>query len=106
MAESRFVTIAALEDVPPGQVRLATHGRLRLALVRIGDQVFALDAACSHSGAPLTKGRVEGFMLSCPLHGSRFDVRSGRPENPPALDRVRCYLARVTDEGIQVEIVE
>ena len=72
-----FVRVAELGDVPahePLVVRL--EGR-RLALVRLGGEVFAFDDTCPHSQGPLGLGEVADGVLTCPRHGWQFDVRSG-----------------------------
>ncbi|MFN0070816.1 MAG: non-heme iron oxygenase ferredoxin subunit [Chloroflexota bacterium] len=92
--------VARAQDLPPGAVLIATHGRERVALANVDGRIFGLDSACTHAGASLAKGRLEGFLLECPLHCSQFDVRTGRPRNPPAIDPVRRYEVRV--EGDQI----
>jgi nitrite reductase/ring-hydroxylating ferredoxin subunit len=104
--EKQFVEVARLRDLPPGAVMIAVHGRDRVALANVAGQVFALAAACSHAGASLAKGRLEGFLLECPLHCSRFDVRSGRPSNPPAIDPVRTYEIRTDGDRILLGVIE
>jgi 3-phenylpropionate/trans-cinnamate dioxygenase ferredoxin component len=104
--EKQFVQIARLRDLPPGAVTIAVYGRERVALANVDGRVFGVDAACTHAGASLAKGRLAGFLLECPLHCSRFDVRSGRPENPPAIDPVRTYEIRVEDDRILLAVIE
>jgi nitrite reductase/ring-hydroxylating ferredoxin subunit len=79
---------------------IAAHGRDRVALANMDGHIFGLASACSHAGASLAKGRLDGFLLECPLHCSRFDVRSGRPANPPAIDPVRTYEIRLDGDRI------
>jgi nitrite reductase/ring-hydroxylating ferredoxin subunit len=49
-----------------------------IVLAMINGQVFAMDAVCSHQGAPLEEGTLEGFNLTCPWHYAVFDVRNGK----------------------------
>lgn len=104
--EKSFVTVARVEDIPEGSVRLVARGRARIVLARVAGTLYALDAACSHIGASLAKGRLQGDLLECPLHGSRFDLRTGSPQNPPAFDRVRTYDVRVEGDDVQVGVLE
>ncbi len=104
--EKQFVEIARLTDLPPGAVRIAVHGRDRVALANVDGRVFGVDTACTHAGASLAKGRLDGFLLECPLHCSRFDVRSGRPENPPAIDPVRTHEIRVEGDRILLGVID
>lgn len=104
--EKQFVVVARLQDLPPGAVMIAVHGRDRVALANVGGTVYGVDTACTHAGASLAKGRLEGFLLECPLHCSRFDVRSGRPENPPAIDPLRRYEVHVEGDRILLGLIE
>src|SRR5262245_56550883 len=104
--DKQFVEVARLRDLPPGAVMIAVHGRDRVALANVAGQIFGLASACSHAGASLAKGRLEGFLLECPLHCSRFDVRSGRPYNPPAIDPVRTYEVRVEGDRILLGVID
>ena len=104
--DKQFVEVARLRDLPPGAVMIAVYGRDRVALANVDGQVFGLASACSHAGASLAKGRLEGFLLECPLHCSRFDVRSGRPANPPAIDPVRTYEVRVEGDRILLGVID
>jgi 3-phenylpropionate/trans-cinnamate dioxygenase ferredoxin subunit len=101
---TRFVHVARVEDVPPGRVLVVSHGRERVALVNAGGEIHALATACSHAGASLAKGRVVDGTLECPLHQSRFDVRTGRHANPPATDPVRVYTVEVDGDRVLVEV--
>src|SRR6476620_6268016 len=92
---TRFIHVAGVQDVPPGRVLLVAHGRERVVLVNADGEIRALATACSHVGASLAKGRVVDGELECPLHQSRFDVRTGRPANPPATDAVRVYTVKI-----------
>ena len=102
----QFVQIARLRDLPPGTVTIAVHGRDRVALANVDGHVYGVNATCTHAGASLAKGRLEGFLLECPLHCSRFDVRSGRPQNPPAIDPVRTHEVRVDGDRIMLAVID
>lgn len=106
LTDRHFVPVARVQDVPPGSVIIATAGRDRVALANVDGEVFAIDTACSHVGASLAKGKLEGHLLECPLHCSQFDVRSGRPRNPPAIDAVRTYPVRIEAGAILIGVIE
>jgi nitrite reductase/ring-hydroxylating ferredoxin subunit len=73
-----FETVARLEDLPVGSMRLARVDGRRLCLVRTADGVFALDNACPHEGYGLTQGELDGDELTCEWHNWRFRVSDGR----------------------------
>jgi nitrite reductase/ring-hydroxylating ferredoxin subunit len=66
-----------LSELPPGKTALVTVAGLDVALFRQGDEIFAIGNACPHQGGNLCDGRVEGDIVTCPLHGWEFDLRSG-----------------------------
>src|SRR6476660_2331141 len=66
-------------------------------------ELFALDDTCTHQEASLSDGWVEGCEVECPLHGSRFDLRTGNVDAPPAQRPVRTHRVSVVDGGVYVE---
>ena len=69
---------------------------LDLALVREGDDVFAIEDECSHAAVALSEGDVEGCTIECWMHGSRFDLRTGKPTGPPATEPVPVFPSAST----------
>jgi 3-phenylpropionate/trans-cinnamate dioxygenase ferredoxin subunit len=67
-------------------------------------EVFALDDTCTHQDASLADGWLEGCEVECPLHASRFDLRTGRVDAPPAKKPVRTHRVVVEDGHILVEL--
>jgi nitrite reductase/ring-hydroxylating ferredoxin subunit len=61
-----------------------------------------VSATCPHRGAPLDEGTVEGEIVTCPWHGSRFSLIDGTLEGGPAPTPLRCYEVRVRDGGVEV----
>jgi 3-phenylpropionate/trans-cinnamate dioxygenase ferredoxin subunit len=102
---SDFVTACALADIPDQQALAVQVNGLRLALVRQGDDVYAIADACSHADVALSEGEVSGCTLECWLHGSQFDLRTGTPLTPPAVNPVPVYPTRLRQDDGQV-IVE
>jgi nitrite reductase/ring-hydroxylating ferredoxin subunit len=76
--EEGFQKVANKMDIKEGGlVGVELEGN-KIALAMINGQVFAIDAVCSHKGAPLEEGKLEGFNLTCPWHYAVFDVRNGK----------------------------
>ena len=84
-----------------GALVVRVHDRLRVAIFRVGDAVYAIDDICPHRGASLGEGRLFGTVVSCPSHGFPVDVTTGRCPNNPLL-RVRSFP--VTREGDTVRV--
>lgn len=72
-----WVTIGSTSEVAEGSMKGFTAGGRRILVARLQGKFYALDGRCPHMSADLSRGRLEGSVLICPLHGSRFDVRDG-----------------------------
>jgi nitrite reductase (NADH) small subunit len=72
-----FVFIGKLEDISKGKGRVFKVDGKSVAVFRIDDRCFAINDICPHQGASLGKGRLKGFVVSCPWHHQQFDIRSG-----------------------------
>lgn len=89
-------------DLDEGQaIALSLAGR-SLLLVRSGDAVHAIADRCSHADQELAGGIVRNGWIACPAHGSRFDLASGEPLNPPATVCIATYAVRIQDGLIEV----
>jgi 3-phenylpropionate/trans-cinnamate dioxygenase ferredoxin subunit len=86
-----FERACALADVPEDEALGVTLGSLAVAVARNGDEVFALQDLCSHAEVPLTEGEVADCTVECWLHGSRFDLRTGKPTGLPATEPVATF---------------
>lgn len=102
MAE--FVKVAKRSEIEPGQARLVEAQGKQIALFNVGGQFCALDNNCTHRGGPLADGELSGYEVTCPLHGARFDVRTGEVLGPPAEEAVACYSVRVSGEDVEVGV--
>ena len=107
-----FERVCSLTDVKdPGSLRVELDGASRpeaIAVVRFEGEVFAIEDVCSHAEVPLSEGDVEEFhgapTIECWLHGSCFDLTSGRPTNLPATEPVPVYPVRVDGDDVFVDV--
>jgi nitrite reductase/ring-hydroxylating ferredoxin subunit len=89
------VPLDTLTDRKP--IRIG-HPPFDIVLVRVDDEVFALEDACNHSSASLSEGFVAGDCLVCPAHGFSFALRDGELIDPPGrCDDQRAYAVRIVD---------
>ena len=72
-------------------------GDYGLVVCRVEGQLYALEDNCSHADTPLSEGRLRRHNLTCPLHGTSFDVRTGEHSGPPAYTGVPCYRVEERD---------
>lgn len=98
------MTVARVSDLSPGGARLVEVSGRVIALFRREEGWYAIDNTCPHRGCPLAEGHVEGFLVTCPCHGSQFDIRTGKVIMPPAVTDVDAYRVVVQGEDVQIEI--
>ena len=80
---SEFQRVANNEEIPIGEGRSYEVGDRAVAIFNVNNEFFAIDDMCPHMGASLATGHLEDCVVTCPLHGWRFDVRDGTwRENP------------------------
>ena len=91
------VEIGAVDTLPRDRGIRVSLGNDRIAMFRIGDEVFAVDDRCSHAEASLAEGEVFDHEVECPRHGSAFDLRTGKPLALPATKPVRTHEVVVED---------
>jgi nitrite reductase/ring-hydroxylating ferredoxin subunit len=91
-------------EVVEGGAKCATANQRRYALFRVGGKVYCLDNQCTHLGGPLCEGSLQGSIVQCPWHGSRFDVTSGNVVGPPARKPVRSYPVAIEAGKIVVDV--
>ena len=97
-----MIRAASLSDIPDeGAIRVELAGK-PVCLAKSGGEVFALSDICSHADVALSEGDVDGYLIECFLHGSAFDLRTGRPTSLPANQPVPVYPVRVEGDDVLV----
>ncbi len=98
MAE--YINVAKVTEIPVGSAKVVEVNGKKIALFHVADQFYALDDRCSHAEASLAKGYVEDGSISCPLHGARFCLETGKNLCLPAVTPVSSYEVKVQGEDI------
>jgi 3-phenylpropionate/trans-cinnamate dioxygenase ferredoxin subunit len=98
------VEVTELDQLPRGRGVRVTIGEARIALFRIGDDVYAIGDRCSHAEASLAEGELWDTAVECPRHGSEFDLKTGEPGALPATEPVPVYDVSVTDGTVYLEL--
>jgi naphthalene 1,2-dioxygenase ferredoxin component len=101
---AKWVSAAALDEVPDGDVIGVGVLDREIALCRVAGEIYATDNICTHEYARLCEGFLEGYELECPLHQGKFDVRSGKPTCAPVTEPIRRYPVRIEDGKVFVAI--
>jgi 3-phenylpropionate/trans-cinnamate dioxygenase ferredoxin component len=97
---SDWVDVAALDDFPPGSVRSVDADGTQIAVFNIDGTCYAIEDVCTHDGGILTGGELEDDVVTCPRHGARFCVRTGKALSPPAYEDVPVFPVRITGMGV------
>ena len=97
-----FIPAAAVDEVWNGErIFLEIDGQ-EIALFNIAGELFAIADICSHDGASVADGDLEGYLISCPRHGAHFDVRTGKVLTLPAVVDIPAYPVRVEEGKILI----
>lgn len=99
-----MVKVAEVSQIPPGTGKVAQAEGKVLALFNLNGTFYALDNRCTHVGGPLGEGTVEGNQVTCPWHGSVFNITTGEIVAPPARRPVATFPVRVEGNAILVEV--
>ena len=99
------VRVCGLADLPVGEALRVAWIYPPIAVFHTDDgEVFAIDDTCTHQDASLADGWLEGCEVECPLHASRFDLRTGEVDEPPAKVGVRAHCAEVIDGEVWITL--
>ncbi len=90
-----FVPVAKVAELAPGQMKWVAIEGNRLVLANVEGSFYALRDVCGHRNAPLSRGKLQGYLIECPLHFAEFDVRTGELVNGPVSTGVPVYEVRV-----------
>ena len=100
------IVVGPVEELPPGEVKIVRDGTLAIGVYNIDGEYYAIEDRCSHDDGPLCEGdfEPEEAVVICPRHGSRFDIRSGRPLTLPAYIPVDTFEVKVEDGFLRVVV--
>jgi 3-phenylpropionate/trans-cinnamate dioxygenase ferredoxin component len=101
-----FVRACALSDLADDEPLSVELNDEPVAIVKACGDVYAIRDVCSHAEVPLSEGEVDGCTIECWLHGSRFDLRTGKPTGMPATEPVPVYPVKIEDDDVLVAVEE
>ena len=99
-----FELACSLDEFREGEAVGATIGDQDIAVARDGEEFFAVEDICSHAAVALSEGEVEGCTVECWLHGSRFDLRTGKPTGLPATEPVATFPVELRGTEVYVDV--
>jgi len=101
---TNYIRACALSDLPDSEALGVEVAGEPVAIVRTRGEVFAIRDVCSHAEVPLSEGEIDGCTIECWLHGSRFDLRTGKPTGMPATEPVPVYPVKIEGDDVLVSI--
>ena len=104
MAET--IDICPVSELPPGAMRLVEWEELEIGIFNCAGELLAIEDRCSHDDGVLVEGELDEATctIECPRHGSKFDLRTGKPVNLPAYQPVDTFPVSVEDGVIKIEV--
>ena len=100
MAEQEQV--ARVEDIADGGRLSIIIDDIPALLLRVGDDFYCIEDVCTHDGQPLTDGPLVGCEITCPRHGARFDIKTGKAMCMPATEPVATFRVEIRDGVVYV----
>jgi 3-phenylpropionate/trans-cinnamate dioxygenase ferredoxin subunit len=98
-----FVAVAASDELKPGQMKPVQAGGRRLLLVNADGRFYAIDEMCSHEDYSLALGAIQDGRIKCSLHGSYFDLATGKALVEPACEPIGTYPVQLADGRVWVD---
>lgn len=97
------VKVAQRGQVPPGGTKLVRVEDRWICLYNVDGEIYATADECSHAVASLAEGTLDGYVIECPRHGARFDVRTGKNLRFPAVVPIRHYEVVIDGDDVWIE---
>lgn len=100
----KWVAVAEKSALAPESAVGVVVGDIDIAIYLIGGELYATDNICPHAYGYLNHGYVEDDKIECPLHGARFEIKTGKGVDGPFCEDLKTFAVRIVGEEIQVEI--
>jgi 3-phenylpropionate/trans-cinnamate dioxygenase ferredoxin subunit len=101
-----FERVCSVSEVSTDEALAVVAGEWDVAIARNGDEFFAIQDVCSHAEVALSEGEVTDCTIECWMHGSRFDLRTGKPTGLPATEPVATFPIEVRGDDIYVDATQ
>jgi len=103
--ETNYTPAARVEDIPRRTCKVFDIQGRSVLIAHLDDGFHALENRCSHAASPLDGSRIlRGGQILCPLHGARFDLRTGEAKTAPAFRSIPVYPVRVVEGRVEVAV--
>lgn len=99
-----FVKAISASELTHGEMKKVVLQGREITLSKVGRDFLAFDDICTHEYCPLSDGSLEGSIVTCPCHGSRFDIKTGDVLNLPAAVPIRTYRVKVENGEVFIDL--
>ncbi len=96
--------VAKVKDIPPGESKCVDVDGDPVAIFNLDGQFYAISDTCTHAQASLSEGFVEEGIVTCPLHGAQFDIKTGKNMTMPAPVPVQTYTVKIEGDAIKIVV--
>ena len=98
-----YFPVVVCGDLPAGSCKAFDINGVKIIVAHLADGYHAIENRCSHAGSPLLTGKIyRGNQIACPIHGARFDLKTGAAKSPPAFTGLKVFPVRVADGRVEV----
>jgi 3-phenylpropionate/trans-cinnamate dioxygenase ferredoxin subunit len=101
-----FRPVCKISDLEGNRLHPFRIGQERIAIIKSGDEIYAISDICTHDGNTLSGGVIEDGCAVCPRHGAWFDLRTGRAVRLPATEGIDTFKTRIVGESVEVDLPE
>ncbi|MEV6809046.1 non-heme iron oxygenase ferredoxin subunit [Streptomyces sp. NPDC017248] len=101
-----YVRVCGLSELAEDTPKRVELDGTPVSVVKTGGEVFAIHDICSHANVSLSEGEVEDCQIECWLHGSAFDLRTGKPSGLPATRPVPVYPVKIEGDDVLVSLTQ
>jgi 3-phenylpropionate/trans-cinnamate dioxygenase ferredoxin subunit len=98
-----FIPVAKTADLAPGRMKWVAVAGERVLLANVDGAFYAIADVCGHKRAPLSRGRLDGHIVECPLHFAQYDLRTGKLVDGPVSTDVGVYEVRVAGDTVSIK---
>jgi 3-phenylpropionate/trans-cinnamate dioxygenase ferredoxin component len=99
---SEFVSVAKVGEIEEGVVKVVRVGDAPIGLTKIDGEFFAFADVCTHDDGPVAEGELDEYIIACPRHGAKFDIRTGKVKQLPAVVPIPIYAVKVEGDAVLV----
>ncbi len=97
-----WVDVVAASAVADGEHIVVDLDGTEIAVFKLDGQFYAIEDVCTHDGAEIASGVIEGDEIICPRHGARFCIKTGGFKTAPAYEDIDCFPTRIENGRLQI----